>query len=328
MRRRPFLSSWGALAMGAIGASSSARTPPAAAVSPKVGALTMPPPLRAGDHVMAVAPGTWWEGAVEEGERLRERFAAAGWTLTVPEGIQGRWRWFSEPDGLRFQRLTEAMSDPSVAAVVSVAGGWGSARLLEKGWRPPAQARWLVGYSDASALLLAQWAAGVGGAVHGSPGGTPEQWERLRRLLRGQPVAALQGEGWLAGTAVGPLVVSNLTVATSLIGTPWCPRLAGTVLVLEDVGEEPYRVDRMLTQWRTSGMLRGVVGVGLGWFRWKEDDILPGDLSMEEVLRDRLLDLGVPLVGRLPVGHGRPNLALPLGRLAQLDGERGTLSLL
>ena len=92
-------------------------------------------------------------------------------------------------------------------------------------------------------------------------------------------------------------------MATSLIGTRWFPRLAGCVLVLEDVGEEPYRVDRMLTQWRTSGVLEGVAGVGLGRFRWKEDDILPGDLSMEEVLRDRFGDRGVPVVGQLPVGH-------------------------
>jgi muramoyltetrapeptide carboxypeptidase len=288
----------------------------------------MPPPVGNGGQVVAVAPGTWWEEPERESEMLRRRFAAAGWTLTVPKAIQGRWRWFSEPDGERLRRLSEAMADPAVAAVVSVAGGWGSARLLERGWQPPLRPRWLVGYSDACALLLAQWAAGVGGAVHGSPAGTSDQWDRLRRLLSGQAVAPLQGEGWLPGTATGPLVVSNLTVATSLIGTPWCPRLTGCLLVLEDVGEEPYRVDRMLTQWRSSGMLQGVLGVGLGYFRWKEDDILPGDLSMEEVLRERLRDLGVPVVGRLPVGHGRPNMALPLGRLARLDGERGTLELL
>ena len=98
--------------------------------------------------------------------------------------------------------------------------------------------------------------------------------------------------------------------------------------MLEDVGEEPYRVDRMLTQWRTAGVLKGVAGIGCGRFRWKQDDVLPDDLTMEEVLRDRLGDLGVPLVGELPVGHGQPNLALPLGRLAQLDGHRGRLALL
>jgi len=327
MRRRPVLGGWMALAGGAFALGRGHATARAAPVAPGQ-PLPMPPPLVRGSQVMAIAPGTWWENGQQEGVALRARFAAAGWSLTVPAAIQGRWRWFSEPDGERLRRLTQAMADPAVAAVVSVAGGWGSARLLERGWRPPPGPRWLVGYSDASALLLAQSAAGVGGAVHASPGGDDEQWERLRSLLRGSPVAPLQGEGWQPGTASGPLVVSNLTVATSLIGTPWFPRLAGCLLVLEDVGEEPYRVDRMLTQWRSSGVLRGVAGVGLGHFRWKEDDILPGDLSMEEVLRDRFRDLGVPLVGRLPVGHGRPNMALPLGRLARLDGERGTLQLL
>lgn len=288
----------------------------------------MPPPLVRGSQVVAIAPGTWWENAPREAEVLRARFASAGWSLTVPPAIQGRWRWFSEPDGQRLRRLREAMDDPSVAAVVSVAGGWGSARLLERGWRPPSRAHWLVGFSDASALLLAQTAAGLGGAVHGGLGGDDGQWERLRRLLSGESVPALVGQAWRSGVAVGPLVVSNLTVATSLIGTPWFPRLSGCVLVLEDVGEEPYRVDRMLTQWRTSGVLQGIAAVGLGRFRWKQDDILPGDLSMEEVLRDRFGDLGVPVVGELPVGHGRPNLALPLGRLARLDGGRGTLELL
>lgn len=289
--------------------------------------LPMPPPLGPGSQVMAIAPGTWWENPRQEGEQWRARFAAAGWSLTVPAAIEGRWRWFSEPDGERLRRLTRAMADPALAAVVCVAGGWGSARLLERGWRPPPQPRWLVGFSDASALLLAQVTAGLGGAVHGSVGGDGAQWERLRSLLGGASVAPLQGQGWRPGQATGPLVVTNLTVATSLIGTPWFPRLTGHLLVLEDVGEEPYRVDRLLTQWRTSGVLRGVAGVGLGWFKWKEDDILPGDLTMEEVLLDRLGDLGVPVVGRLPVGHGRPNLALPLGRMARLDGDRGTLEL-
>jgi muramoyltetrapeptide carboxypeptidase len=320
MRRRPVLA--GLLAIGS--------DVPLWANEPRrrSSALLTPPPLARGSRVMAIAPGTWWENPLPEADELRLRFAAAGWDLLVPAGIQGRWRWFSEPDPQRLRRLQQAMADPAVQAVVSVAGGWGSARLLERGWRPPKQPRWLVGYSDASALLLAQMAAGVGGAVHGSPGGDALQWERLRRLLSGAPVAPLEGVGWVQGTAVGPLVVSNLTVATSLIGTPWLPSLAGCVLVLEDVGEEPYRVDRMLTQWRSSGVLRDIAGVGLGRFRWKEDDILPGDFSMEEVLRDRFGDLGVPVVGRLPVGHGRPNMALPLGRLARLDAGRGSLELL
>jgi len=108
----------------------------------------------------------------------------------------------------------------------------------------------------------------------------------------------------------------------------WFPSLAGFVLVLEDGGEAPYRVDRMLTQWRTAGVLREVAAVGVGRCSWQEADILPGDFSLEEVLLERLGSLGVPLVGRRPVGHGRPNLALPLGAQARLDGDSGVLSLL
>jgi muramoyltetrapeptide carboxypeptidase len=104
--------------------------------------------------------------------------------------------------------------------------------------------------------------------------------------------------------------------------------LGGCVLVLEDVGEAPYRVDRMLTQWRSAGLLQQASGVGVGRFSWKPDEVLPGDLSLEEVLRERLSDLGVPVVGGLPVGPGRPNFALPLGRVARLDGASGQLVLL
>jgi muramoyltetrapeptide carboxypeptidase len=323
MRRRSLLSGLGALAAATPTLARDGARPDAGRLE-----LPMPPPMARGSVAMAIAPGTWWENPDQEAEQLRRRFEQAGWRLIVSPGIQGRWRWFSESDGDRLKRLQQAMADPAVAAVVSVAGGWGSARLLERGWRPPPRPRWLVGFSDASALLLAQTAAGIGGAVHGGLGGDAQQWNRLTRLLRGEAVDPLRGQGWRGGRAEGPLVVTNLTVATSLIGTPWFPRLSGRVLVLEDVGEEPYRVDRMLTQWRTSGVLRGIAGVALGRFRWKRDDILPGDLSMEEVLRDRLGDLGVPLVGELPVGHGQPNWALPLGRLARLDGDQGTLDLL
>jgi len=123
------------------------------------------------------------------------------------------------------------------------------------------------------------------------------------------------------------LVVTNLTVATHLIGTPWFPSLKGAILVLEDVGEAPYRVDRMLTQWRTAGLLSELAGVATGRFSWAEDDILPGDFTMAQILEERLGDLSIPLVMDLPVGHSLPNQALPLGWIAQLDGAGGSLSL-
>ena len=84
----------------------------------------------------------------------------------------------------------------------------------------------------------------------------------------------------------------------------------------------------MLTQWRSAGMLKNLSGIACGRFSWAEDDILPGDFSMEEILEERLGDLGIPLVLNLPLGHGQPNHSLPLGALAQLDGRQGQLSLI
>jgi muramoyltetrapeptide carboxypeptidase len=277
---------------------------------------------------MAFVPGSWWDNPSPEAELLQRRCAQAGWTLEWPAASRGRWRWFSGTDAQRRAELERARADASIDAVLCVAGGWGSARILEAGWRPGGRPLWLVGFSDASALLLAQVAAGQGGAVHASTGGDTAQWQRLVRLLRAESVPPLPGKAWVAGRASGPLVVTNLTVATALIGTPWFPRLGGAVLVLEDVGEAPYRVDRMLTQWRSAGVLEQVAAIGVGRFQWREDDVQPGDFSLEEVLRSRLGDLGVPVLGELPVGHGSPNLALPLGRRAQLDADRGVLELL
>ncbi len=287
-----------------------------------------PPFLGPGSRLVAIAPGSWWENPAEDAALLHKRCAAEGWHLEVPPAASRRWRWYSGTDLDRRAELERAWADPATAAVLCVAGGWGSARILENGWQPPGRPLWLVGFSDASSLLLAQLGAGHAGAVHASPGGDDLQWQRLVQVLRGESLAALSGVGWVGGRASGPLVVTNLTVATAMIGTPWFPNLEGSVLVIEDVGEAPYRVDRMLTQWRSAGLLAQLAGIGVGRFLWRQDDVLPGDFSMEEILRQRLGDLGVPVVGQLAVGHGRPNFALPLGRIALIDGSRGLLELL
>ncbi len=119
-------------------------------------------------------------------------------------------------------------------------------------------------------------------------------------------------------------MVTNLTVATHLIGTPWLPDLRGAILVLEDVGEAPYVVDRMLTQWRTAGQLQGVAGVGLGRFQWIPEDVLPGTSEWRRCWQERLGDLGIPV---WPPARGpltaEPRPASRAGRWAQLDGNQG-----
>jgi muramoyltetrapeptide carboxypeptidase len=285
------------------------------------------PPLRKGARLRAINPGTWIEPDTAF-DALIDRCAAEDWTLEIPPSVTEQWRYFSGRDQERAGELARAWADPSIDAVISLGGGWGSARVLEAGFEFPRRPKWSLGFSDSCSLLLAQWAAGLPGAIHGSTSGTEDQWQRTVDLLKGRPVAPLDGRGIIPGIGEGFLVVTNLTVGTHLIGTPWMPHLDGTILVLEDVGEAPYRVDRMLTQWRSAGLLDKVAGVACGRFSWMEDDIQPGDFSMEEILENRLGGLGVPLVVNLPIGHGLPNQALPLGQRARLDGRRGRLALL
>ena len=285
------------------------------------------PPLRKGARLRAINPGTWIEPDTAF-DALIDRCAAEDWTLEIPPSVTEQWRYFSGRDQERAGELARAWTDPSIDAVISLGGGWGSARVLEAGFEFPRRPKWSLGFSDSCSLLLAQWAAGLPGAIHGSTSGPEDQWQRTVDLLKGRPVAPLDGRGIVPGVGEGFLVVTNLTVGTHLIGTPWMPHLDGTILVLEDVGEAPYRVDRMLTQWRSAGLLDKVAGVACGRFSGMEDDIQPGDFSMEEILENRLGGLGVPLVVNLPIGHGLPNQALPLGQRARLDGRRGRLALL
>ena len=309
------------------GASAIASTVVTALLSPRaMGEQGTLAPLKPGARIRAVNPGTWMDPDTDL-QPLIERCDAQKWHLEIPATVTRQWRYFSGTDRERISDLAAAWNDPTVDAVLTLGGGWGAARVLEAGFRFPRRPKWSLGFSDTSSLLLAQWAAGLPGGIHGSSGGTDAQWQRTVALLRGEPVAPLQGEPRRRGIACGPLVVTNLTVATHLIGTPWLPSLKGAILVLEDVGEAPYRVDRMLTQWRSAGLLEDLAGVACGRFSWAKDDILPGDFTMEEILEERLGDLGIPLVLNLPVGHGRPNQALPLGSQAQLDGQRGLLSL-
>jgi muramoyltetrapeptide carboxypeptidase len=305
--------------------------------------LIWPQPLRSGDRVQLAATSS-----ALEGEEVMERLAAGSavletWGLQVERRPlhDRQWGYLAGTDEQRRNDL--ALADPvgeqadPAPLLACLRGGWGAARLLE---RPlPLPARWLLGFSDVTSLLWAQLAQGQGGAVHGpllTTLAAEPSWsqERLRRVLFGEALPPLQGVGWINGCASGPLLVANLTVATHLLGTPHLPDLRGAVLVLEDVGEAPYRIDRMLTHWRLSGALGQLAAIGFGDFNGCDDETgtdQPRDQPhrrLEQVLRERTGDLGIPVVAGLPVGHRSGNAALPLGVEARLDGRSGSLEVL
>ena len=286
---------------------------------------SFPPPLQSGDEVNVVASSS----AVDNSEHIMRGVSILeSWGLRIRPDVISRRRW-GYLAGRDDERRNDLQSPSGANLLACARGGWGAARLLEEpvAWQPG----WLLGFSDVTSLLCARMAAGVGGGVHGplltTLADEPE-WSqsRLRDLLFGCALPDLKGVSWQGGLAVGPLLAVNLTVASHLIGSRFLPDLHGVVLVIEDVGEAPYRIDRMLTQWRLAGMLQSLAGLGFGRFVDCNNEPESDGFSLDEVLLERTADLGIPVVGNLLVGHGPGgNAALPVGAMATLDGDQGVL---
>jgi muramoyltetrapeptide carboxypeptidase len=292
----------------------------------------LPPPLKPGDLLRVIAPS----GALREFaafEESLEIWRSHGYNIQISDNIESRHGYLAGTDDHRRQQLAAAWHDPECGGIICARGGFGSTRILEN-WtweQKTADPKWLIGFSDITALLWSLYKAGISG-VHGPVLTTlvnEPEWsiKRLFDILEGRVIAPLKGQGWGGGTVTGVLLPGNLTVATHLLGTPLLPQLDGVILGFEDVTEAPYRIDRMLTQWRLSGMLSKVRGIALGGFTNCDAPANIPSLSIEEVLRDRLSDLNIPIVSNLPFGHDSPNAALPVGVQATLDAEQGILEI-
>jgi muramoyltetrapeptide carboxypeptidase len=261
------------------------------------------------------------------------------WGLEVRElpGVRRRLEglgYLSATDVSRAADLMAAWGDPDVAAVVAARGGYGVQRIVDLlDWEALAAAgpKVLLGFSDLTALHQAFGRRlGVstlhGPNVSGLGSGDEESREHLRRTLF-SPADALvlipePGRTLVGGRAEGVLVGGNIAVLAADVGTPTSLPAAGCVAVLEDVGEEPYRLDRLLTQLLRSGWFDEVRGVVLGGFTGCGDDDV-----VRRLLEDRLGGLGVPVLLGAPLGHAEPNLAVPFGVPALLDADAGTLEL-
>lgn len=258
---------------------------------------------------------------------------------TLAANLERRAGYFAGDDGERLAALDRALRDEQARVIWAARGGYGATRLLSR--LDPALLRArpkvIVGFSDITALLCWAWVhAGVAG-IHGPVVGQLDELgeddrQRVWDLLDGDvppPLVADEGGTVLHGGRVeGRLIVGNLEVLRSLVGTPHMPGLAGCIVAIEDVGERPYRVDRALTQLLDSGALRGVVGIVVGDMQGCSEPDGGGSRGwmIDEVLDDRLGRLGVPVLMGLPFGHvpGR-NAALGFGVRARLDAEQGVL---
>jgi muramoyltetrapeptide carboxypeptidase len=290
-----------------------------------------PLPLKSGDLLHVISPS----GRLRERARLDrgiEIWRERGYRVEVVTEVMQGWGYLAGTDAARRAQLAAAWADPECRAILCVRGGYGGMRLLEDWqWSPTNTPKWLIGFSDITALLwsLAQEGiVGIHGPVLTTLADEPE-WsrDRLFGLVTGQPVPPLQGDSWVGNVAMGRLLPCNLTVATHLLGTPLEPDLTGVILAIEDVTEAPYRIDRLLTHWRLTGALAKVAGIAIGRFSQCDPPAGSYSFTVEEVLRDRLTDLQIPIVANLPFGHDGCNAALPVGVEAILDGNTGELRL-
>jgi muramoyltetrapeptide carboxypeptidase len=304
-----------------------------------------PARLAPGDMVGIVAPASLSFEASSV-DVAREQLEAVGFRVKLGAHVWTKHGYFAGTDAERAADLDAMFADPEVRGIFALRGGWGTPRLLplvqyEVVRKNP---KVLIGYSDLTALLNAIHQQTGLVTFHGPNAGTtlrPYTLEHLRRALTStEPLGTLANppkeEDELVnrsyrtltlrgGRARGRLVGGNLTLVAALMGTPWEIDTRGAILLLEDIEEELYRVDRMLTQLAQGDKLRLLAGVAFG--RCTDCPIGEGpSFSLEELLHEHLGSLGVPAIAGLAFGHVQKMLTLPIGLEATLDADAGTLT--
>lgn len=267
-----------------------------------------------------------------------------GFPLQIDDAVYGKHRYLGGTDDKRAAGLLRLFRDPHVNVVWCARGGYGLTRILPTLEREKkllrAGKKLLVGFSDVTALHALYDKLGLP-SVHAPMPGTTS-WKKVSASCRvvvqkilcggfeyGRDSHSLRWKtgffpGSLRREARGVVKGGNLTLVHSLVGTPWQLDLRGSLLFLEDCAENPYRVDRMLTQLVQSGALRGVRGILLGDFSADVVYSHPSEKKYwKEMFQEILLPLGVPVLHCLPVGHGIQNEPLPLGIRARIrkDGK-------
>ena len=298
--------------------------------------LRRPPALGPGDRVAVLTiSGPVNQDALPAGlDALR--FAGLEPVVYPSARDTGSFRhYLASDDAQRASDLCAALADPAIAGILFACGGYGAQRTIEAiGWDSLTglQPKVLAGYSDVTAILeavaaklgwsslLSTMVATSGVRPHYSFGSMLQALMRPEHAMHISYPDAVPVRG---GCARGMTLGGNLALLASSIGTGSSMPAKGGILLIEDVDEEDYRLDRMLTQLRRSGYLEGVAAVITGTFAGCGEQP-----AIEEILAERLGDLGVPVLARANVGHGCPLQAFPIGVAAELDADAGLLTLL
>lgn len=288
--------------------------------------MIIPPFLREGDAVGIVAPAY----------RVNRDDLDLGIGLLRSWGLEpqvGRWAYgqenqYSGTDRQRLDDLQEAFDHPDYKAVFMARGGYGTTRIIDTLRLDGilAHPKWVVGFSDITALLLHLEAAGIAG-LHGPMPAhlhkeeAAEAAERLRRVLFGDVLPLTAGAHPLnrPGRAQGRCSGGNLALISHLTGTPTQPDFRNKILFLEDTGEYYYNLDRMMLQLRRAGMLEGLAGLVVGQFSECRDFSVPFGRTAWEIVSEHTSEYSYPVAFDFPIGHIGDNRCVPVGMASALE---------
>jgi muramoyltetrapeptide carboxypeptidase len=339
MTRRQFLGATGAVALAtAAGGPARAAQPPA---------LLKPRRLVAGDRVALVAPASATFNRVDL-QIARESLEALGLEVTVGDHLLDRHGYLAGQDKDRAADINRYFADPSLRAVLPIRGGWGRSRLLPyldfaSIRRNP---KVMLGFSDITALHMSIQAKAGLVTFHGPNG--MGRWDELsvgwlKRVLfdaeavtfanptdKGEFLTQTEHrvQTITPGVATGRLLGGNLSIVAAIMGSPYVPSFDGAILFLEDVDEDIYRVDRMLTTLKLAGVLSGIRGFIWGTCSECEPSAGYASLTFDEIFDDHIKPLNVPAWRGAMIGHAMPQFTLPEGIPVEIDATAGTIRML
>ncbi len=304
--------------------------------------------LKSGDTLGLIAPGSYI--SEDELKDSKENLEKLGYKVFYNERILAKTGYLAGNDKSRAEELNSMFADPKINGIICARGGYGCTRILPMLDYDIIRnnPKVLIGYSDITALLNGIYAETGLVTFHGPVGissfndfSVTYFNEVLVHPENNLVLISTKGEDQreedkittiVSGKSVGELMGGNLSVLNSLIGTKYDFSGEGKIVFLEEVGEEPYRIDRMLTQLIQSGKFDKAAGIALGVFKdcepKEKDPSFSTSFSLLEVLFDRLLNLNIPVIYGLSFGHIKNKFTLPIGIKAELDTINQTMTLL
>ena len=305
-----------------------------------------PPHLNYGDTIAILAPASAPPDP-KAVDRSVATLEALGFRAKLAPNVRRRWGFLAGTDRQRAGDLMKMFADPKVQAILCLRGGYGTPRLLPLLDYAAIRShpKIFIGYSDITALHCAFLAKANLVSFHGPilnsdfiKDNLPDfTFQSFLKTLMKPSAAGSICQGYRGktvdilrpGTASGPLLGGNLSLLCALLGTPFQPFFKNKILFFEDLDEVPYRFDRMLTHLLNAGLLQQVAGIAVGINKGCRDPKARKTKeyrqTIQDVLKERLLPLKVPIVTGLPFGHIRLNATLPIGVRATLDARKGDL---